>query len=68
MHHFVAKFSKKIRLRQQGGIDPLTKILRMPLHIESLPVAGQAIDRLYLVSSSICDIVLIQQTNRQLID
>ena len=28
MHHFVVKFQKKIRLRQQGGIDPLTKILR----------------------------------------
>jgi len=22
MHHFVVKFSKKIRLRRQGGIDP----------------------------------------------
>jgi len=28
MHHFLVKFSKKNRLRQQGGIDPLPKILR----------------------------------------
>jgi len=28
MHHIVFKFKKKIRLRRQGGIDPLTKILR----------------------------------------
>ena len=28
MHHFVVKFSKFLRLRRQGGIDPLTKILR----------------------------------------
>jgi len=28
MHHFVVKFSKKIRLRRQGSIDPLIKILR----------------------------------------
>jgi len=28
MHHFVVKFSKFLRLRQQRGIDPLTKILR----------------------------------------
>ena len=28
MHHFVVKFSKKfLRLRRQGGIEPLTKIL-----------------------------------------
>ena len=30
MHHFVVEFSKKIRLRRKGGIDPLTEILRTP--------------------------------------
>ena len=33
MHHFVVKFSKKFRLRRQGGIDTLTKILRTPFLI-----------------------------------
>jgi len=33
MHYFVVKFSKLIRLRRQGGVDPLTKILRVPLHV-----------------------------------
>ena len=37
MHHFVIKFSKfSSRLGRQGGIDPLTKILRTPL------IAGDA--------------------------
>jgi len=28
MHHFVVKFHNFLRVRRQGGIDPLTKILR----------------------------------------
>jgi len=28
MHHIVVKFSNFLRLRRQGGIDPLTNILR----------------------------------------
>ena len=28
VHHFVVKFSNFFRLRRQGGIDPLTKIMR----------------------------------------
>jgi len=37
MHHFVVKFSKKIRLRRQGGFDPLTKILRTFLGMNTVP-------------------------------
>jgi len=33
MHHFVVKVKKKICLRRQGGIDPLTKILRSFLSV-----------------------------------
>ena len=32
MHHFVVKFKKNC-LRRQGGIDPLTKILRTFLSV-----------------------------------
>ena len=28
MHHFVVRFQKFLRLRRQGGIDPLSRILR----------------------------------------
>jgi len=31
MHHFVVIFQNFLRLRRQGVIDPLTKILRTPL-------------------------------------
>jgi len=48
MHHFVVKFSKfSFRLRRQGGIDPLTKILRTPLHSGTV----------FRVSSSECETV-----------
>ena len=40
MHHFVVKFLKKFRLRRQGGIDPLTKILRTPLLVNATISSG----------------------------
>ena len=41
MNHFVVKFSKKIRLGRQGGIDPLTKILRTTLHLRAHGLARE---------------------------
>ena len=40
MHHFVVKLKKKFRLRRQGGIDPLTKILRTPLLVNATISSG----------------------------
>jgi len=48
MHHFVVNFPNFLRLRRQGGIDPLTKILRtflitaLNIGVNAAGVAGVA--------------------------